>query len=67
MAKKRADKRRQEKEVLKEQKEKEERKKLNLQELEAKRKEKPGGKRHSVATHFVQMNGSHGSDGPKSS
>ena len=43
MAKKKADKRRQEKEMLKEQKEKEERKRLNLQELEAKRKEKPGG------------------------
>ena len=47
MAKKKADKRRQEKEQQKEQKEKEERKRMKLQELDAKRREKPAGDYYS--------------------
>ena len=43
MAKKKADKRRQEKEQQRVEKEKEERKKMKLQELDAKRRELPGG------------------------
>ena len=43
MAKKKADKRRQDKEQQREQKEREERKKMKLQELDAKRREKPAG------------------------